>query len=114
MKKRIFAAILAATLLLSLLVACSSKPASVVGTYTGTYTYEGNQFEVTIVLGEDNQYTYVSYKNGQSNKTQSGEYDLKGSEVRCYDPSVPNHGSHTAYKYSAGTLENNGHVFRKK
>ena len=103
------------TLALSFLVGCSVDKQEVVGTYVGSYEYNGNIFTKTIGLDNDGTYTELTLKNGEYSSLESGDYEIKGSKIRLYDSdSATYHGSWTEYKYKNGTIENNDHVYTKK
>lgn len=93
-----------------ILTACTPTMDEVAGTYSGTYTYEGTTFSVTIVLSKDGSYSEITLKNGSYNSSQSGKYGIEGNKVKLYDSQT---GAWIPYKYSNGTLTNNGHKFTK-
>lgn len=93
------------------LCACGIEKKEVVGTWTGSYTYEGNSFTVVIVLTDGDTYAKATRKNGGTPKMESGTYELDGRTLVLH----PNgdKSSATEYKYKSGTLENNGHKLTK-
>lgn len=106
---------LVVALLAVMLVACGVSEEDMVGTWSGAYVYEGNNFGVGMVFNSDGTYAKVVLKNGQMSSSESGEYEVKGNKVILYDSdSLTYHGSFTEYKYKNGTLENNGHYFTKE
>lgn len=112
MKK--FASVIALVVLLSLflsLCACSIEKKDVVGSWGGTYTYEGNSFSVGIALGNDGNYAKVVYKNGSSNSSETGTYEIDGRSVILHPNGDKGHS--IEYKFSGGSLENNGHKLSK-
>ena len=109
---RVTSACLVIILLASFFVACSPSVSDVAGTYTGSYTYKGNDFYVVIVLDEDGTYGKVTSKNNIPSSSDSGEYEIKGNKILLY--TSDDKSSYTEYKYSDGKLENNGHTFTKK
>ena len=98
-------------LLVSSLASCGPSMEDVAGTYSGSYTYNGNSFYAVIVLTEDGTYGKVVSKNGIPNSTDSGDFEIKGSKIRLY--TSDDHKSYTEYTYSDGQIENGGHVFSK-
>lgn len=109
--KKAVSLILALVMCLSL-IACSASKEDLVGTWSGSWTYNGNQFERTFVLKNDGTYTSVMYKNGQYYETESGTYEISGRTVDLH----PNgdEGQSTPYKYKGGKLVNNDHEFVKE
>lgn len=112
MKK--FRFVVAIALVLSMCVclcACGLEKSDVVGTWVGSYTYNGNQFQASFVLGADGKYTKITFKNGALSSTDSGTYEVKGKKVRLHSSNGV--GGTTEYKYKGGALVNNGHKFYK-
>ena len=106
---------LVVVMIISTLVACSPSVEEVVGTYSGSYTYNGNRFNVVIMLYDDGTYVKAIGKNGSVSSVESGDYEIRGNEIRLYDSdTVVEHGSWTDYKYSKDTLENNGNKLTKE
>ena len=113
MRKTKSAAALVLLLALCLsLAACTVAKEDVAGTWTGSWTYNGNSFVEAIVLTKEGKYASAVYKNGEHYKTESGTYEISGTEVLLH----PNgdKGQATPYKYKSGKLVNNGHEFTKK
>ena len=81
------------------------------GTYSGSYTYNGNSYSVGLVLGEDGKFAKATYKNGRYYKMETGYYEVKGGRVECHPTSSI---GTTPYQYVFGKLENNGHYLTKK
>ena len=54
------------------LCACGIKEADAVGTWSGTYVYNGNTFAVAFVLSADGDYAKATYKNGSFSSTEDG------------------------------------------
>ena len=118
MKKmtRLVSVFLVVVVLALALASCAPSVEDVVGTYSGSYVYNGNSYYVIITLNEDGNYLYVSSKNGQIDETKYDEYEIKGNKIRLYDSELSKyeyHGAYIEYKYSKGTLTNNGHKFTK-
>ena len=106
--------------LLSLMLVCLSgcflflSEDDVVGTWTGTYVYNGNDFAVAFALSPDGTYEYISLKNGEFNKMENGDWEVKGNKVILYDDSsVTYHGMSSTFTFKRGALVNNDHYFYK-
>lgn len=115
MKKaiKIISVCLVLILLVTTLLACSPSVEEVTGTYSGSYTYNGNKFYVVIMLYNDGTYARATAKNGNLSTSEAGDYEIKGSKIRLYDSNTA-HGSWIDYNYSSGVLETNGHKFTKE
>ncbi len=106
MKKAISLALVMAMALLAL-CACGLEASDVVGTWKDSYTYDGNQISVVLVLQDDGYYGKITSKNGSVSKVESGEYEIDGRTVILYDSSAATyHGAYTEYKYKGGHLVN--------
>lgn len=95
-----------------MLVACGPAVEDVVGTWSGTWEYNGKLIACAIVLNSDGSYAKATLRDDAEPSSESGTYEIKGGEVRLH----PNGdmGQTTAYKYKNGTLVNNGHALYKK
>ena len=94
---KIMKSFVAVALLLALclsLVACSVSKEDVVGTWTGSWTYNGNSYVEAIVLSEN------------------GTYEISGRRVELHPNGEKGHT--TPYEYKGGKLVNNDHEFTKK
>ena len=109
--KKLISIVLVCLLCLSL-CACGISEDKAVGTWTGSYVYNGNSFSVAFILNADGNYSYASYKNGSFNKAESGTWEIKGGKVILHENG--NVGISTKYKYKGGALVNNDHQFYKK
>ena len=106
-KIRLFiAAILICAVCLSL-CACGLKKSDAVGVWSGTYTYNGNQFSCGFVLDQDGSYAKITYKNGSLSSSETGTYEVKGGKVILHKDGKS--GVSTEYKYKGGNLVNSGH-----
>jgi len=94
------------------LCACGITKETAVGTWAGTYVYDGNQFACSFVLSEDGDYAKVTLKNGSMSSSETGTYEVKGGKVILHKDG--NMGVSTEYKYKGGKLVNNGHEFVKQ
>lgn len=93
------------------LCACGISKDEAVGTWSGTYVYEGNTFTAAFVLSEDGEYAKITYKNGSLSSSEEGTWEIDGGKVVLHEDG--NMGISTVYKYSGGNLVNNGHEFSK-
>lgn len=101
-------------LVVAVLAGCGLSEEDAVGTWSGTYTYNGNEFSVAFTLYNDGTYDKVIFKNGSLSSTETGDYEVKGNQVILYDSSsLTYHGTSTRYNYKNGMLENNDHYFMK-
>lgn len=101
-------------MMMGILASCGLSKEDAVGTWTGTYTYNGNTFTVAIILNEDGTYAKATMKNGSLSSTETGDYEIKGNKVILYDDSaVVHHGVSTEYKYKNDQLVNNDHYYSK-
>ncbi len=98
------------SLLLLALVSCGPSMEEVAGTYSGSYTYEGNKYYVVIILDDDGTYAKATTKNGILSSSDSGDYEIKGSTVRLY---IDGKDHYLDYSYKDGILENGGYQFTK-
>ena len=94
------------------LCACGISREEAVGTWSGTYVYEGNTFAVAIVLSEEGNYGKASYKNGSFNSSESGTWEIKGGKVVLHRDG--DMGVSTEYKYKGDALVNNVQKLYKK
>ena len=94
------------------LCACGIKEENAVGTWSGTYVYNGNTFAVAFVLSADGDYAKATYKNGSFSSTEDGTWEVKGGKVVLHEDG--NMGISTVYKYKGGALVNNDHEFTKQ
>lgn len=109
-------AIIAAVVIcfVSIISVFSVKEKDVVGTWAGTYTYNGNTFSVAFTLNDNGTYTKMTLKNGKINSFEKGDWEAKGFSVILYDSSaITYHGESTKYSYIFGQLENNNHYFSR-
>lgn len=116
MKKlgRVLALSLVVAMLLALVTGCSPSVEEVVGTYVGTYEYEGESISVAVVIADDGRYAKAVVKRGEVTSSEVGDYEIKGNKIKLYDSSsAVYHGKYTVYKYKNGTIENNGHKLVK-
>ena len=111
---RMLALCMAMLLMALTLTACGPSEEEVVGLYGGSYEYNGNTYSVGIVITAEGRYAKSTLKNGESNGSEVGDWEVKGSKVILYtDDSHTYHGTSTTYKWKDGQLENNGHYFTK-
>lgn len=108
--KALVAVVMICAICLSL-CACGVVEKTFVGTWSGSYEYNGNTFAKAFVLDEDGNYTEVTMKNGSLYDTESGTYEVKGIKLLLHEDG--NTGTSTPYSIRLGKLVNNGHVFTK-
>lgn len=112
-KTALIAGIAAGVLIIIILLASliPVKQSKIVGTWDGSWTYEGSSFEKIILFEADSTFTSLTYKNGSVNDLDMGSYEIKGKKVILH--SSINNGVMTEYKYKRGKLFNNGHGLSK-
>ena len=110
--KRAIVILLVLVMVLSLAACAGSKTTSgdFIGVWSGSYEWEGDNYNKSIEFERDGTYSSVLYKNNSLVKTEKGTYTIDGSKVVLKD----NSGGSTTYKYSDGKLTNNGHSFAKE
>lgn len=113
--KNLFRALVAALLVVSIsfiMVGCVSK-SKLVGTWVGEYTYEGNKFNVAIVLNSDGTFGKATVKNGMVSSSSAGTWEIKGGKLVLHNDEDK---TMTEYKISLDgkKITNNGHDFKKK
>lgn len=94
--------------LLSLqLVACGVKQEDIIGTWTGSWEYNGHAIQATLVLREDNTFSQSSINDGETKDPETGTYKISGSKVVL---KFDNEFDGTAeYKFHDGVLTNGNH-----
>ena len=117
MKKYILPIAIAAVILIVAIVAAlwffGNKPLDPIGTWHGTYTYNGNEFESTFILKEDGTYTKETYKNGSFSSSEKGTYEvIDGKSVLLRKDGNKTTGME--FTYEGGKLVNNDHKFSKQ
>ena len=110
--KKMLALSLAVVLCCLFLCACGISEEKAVGTWSGSYIYNGNSFSVSFVLEPNGEYSEVVYKNGSLSSTEDGTWEIKGGKVIMHEDG--NMGSSTVYEYRGGALINNNHEFTKE
>lgn len=109
--KKVVSLLMLAVLTLSLM-GCTVAKEDVVGTWAGTWEYNGNSFAKAFVLSEDNTYEAVFYKNGDFHEAETGIYEIDGRTVTLYPNGDKDMG--TPYDYENGNLVNADHAFTKE
>ena len=93
----------------SFLISGCGKP-NVVGTWISSWSYEGNQYDVTLSIDSDGEFSESMVKNGVFYKGDSGSWKLEGKEVVCNsDYEI----GEIHYKYSGGKLINGDHKYTR-
>ena len=113
--KKILSLCLVAVMLCTMLTACGGpSKEDVIGTWSGSYIYNGNEFSQAFVLNPDGTYAKATTKNGELSSTETGDYEIDGSDVVLYDSSsLTYHGDAIRYEYKDGVLINADHKFMK-
>lgn len=93
------------------LTACGISKEDAVGTWSGTYEYNGNLFAVAFVLDADGDYAKATYKNGSLSSIEEGTWEIDGGKVVLHKDG--NTGVSVIYSYKNGALVNNKHEFYK-
>ncbi len=102
------------SVMITLFTACSPSMKDVIGTYSGTYTHNENDYTIVITLTEDGKYVKTKAKNDGNPTTETGNFEIDGKSVLLYDSdSITPQGSYTRYQYKNNILENNNHEFVK-
>ncbi len=105
---KILVRILSICSLCFMLCACGVKHEEVIGTWGGSYTYNGNEFTQIFVLDENFEYGKLTYKNGYLSGTEMGSYEIKGNKIEL---EANGKAGTTVYEYKNGKLYNNDHEF---
>lgn len=110
--KRILALTLVSAMCCLLLCSCGGiSEDDAVGTWSGSYVYNGNTFSVKFNLSADGKYAKVTTKNGSLDSAEDGTWEIKSGDVVLHK-----NGSNaftSTYEYESGALVNNGHKFTK-
>lgn len=93
------------------LCACGINEEEAVGTWSGTYVYNGNSFAVAFVLSADGNYSSVIYQNGSFHSSEEGTWEIDAGDVVLHENG--NMGIATRYEFKGGKLVNNDHEFTK-
>lgn len=107
--KRIVSLSLVLVLVL-MLCSCGISREEAIGTWSGTYTYDGSLYSVAFVLSSNGSYAKAVVKNGSLSSSEMGTWEVEGGAVVLH---ARNGGGTTRYKYKGGALVNNGHKFTK-
>ena len=112
MKKcKIFAAI---TLLCAICVsfcACGLSEEDVIGTWSCSYEFNGDDFYVEFILSENGEYSKIYIKNNSLSDSENGTWSIEGRKVCLFENE---NNSNPEYKYKDGKLINGGHEFTKQ
>ena len=111
MKTKLIVAVILVLTLCFAFCACGMTRDKAVGTWSGTYEYNGNYFSVSFVLSSDGEYSYISYKNGDFNKSETGTWEIEDGAVVLHVDG--NTSKSTIYEYDGDALVNNNHKFYK-
>lgn len=81
------------------------------GLWQGSWSFEGANYNKTIVFGENGEYMEAVYKNGEFADSEKGTYEIEGSKLYLYENGSK--GAFTKYDYDGQSLQNNGHSITK-
>ena len=109
MMKRLFLIAVACALCFCL-CACGISKDKAVGSWSGTYEYNGNQFSVDFVLEANGQYFKETYKNGSLDSMEDGTWEVREGKVILHEYGDI---AYTKYTYRGSALSNNNHKFYK-
>ena len=93
------------------LAACALSEDDVVGVWTCSYVYNGNDLDVAFALDEDGTYAEVINRNGVLSSTEVGTWEIDGRRVLLHPDGEP---GTTPFNYKGGKLENNDHYFTRE
>lgn len=111
MKKcKALVAIILVFALCACLGACGIKQEEAIGTWLGTYEYNGDTFSIGFKLESDGSYRKITYKNGELYKAEDGSWEIEGGKVALRSSSSA---GTTYYEYKNEKLVNNDHEFTK-
>ncbi len=100
------------TLCVSLFAGCSApEKEDVVGVWTSTWTYNGNNFVCALILSDDFTYIENVSKNGAPATFEFGTYEIDGNEVICQPRGEI---YWTVYKWKNKHLVNGDHIYYKE
>ncbi len=93
-----------------------SQDGGIAGKYCGSYTYDGNEFYVEIILNEDGTYKRDYKKNGEPYESKEGDWKLDESgrtpRIRLYLDAA--HSVANIYDYMGDYLQEGSKVFTKQ
>ena len=92
------------------LCSCGNDGDNLIGTWAGTWVWEGDQISASFVLSENGQYARTVLKNGEFSSSQTGTWEFRDGELRMHNNGDIN--STSVYEYRDGKLYNgdNEHV----
>ena len=116
MKKttKLLSLIMAISIVLIALTACSVSKDDLIGTWKGEWTYNGAKYSGTIVFKYTGYFTLITYKNGVINSYVTGDYEIDGKTIRLYDDSsLVHHGEAQVFEYKSGKLTSGVSTYTK-
>ncbi len=114
MKKMIYVLLVVCSLMV--LCACGSNISreEAIGTWSGAYEYDGNNFAIAFELKSDGNYSEVVYKNGSFSEINTGTWEVKDGDVYTYETGGKYEWDYVKYDFKGDALVNGGHKFYKK
>ena len=109
--KKVVSVLMLVVMALSM-IGCSVSKEEVIGTWSGSWVYNGNSYSSAFVLAEDNTYASATYKNGSFYETEVGTYEIDGGSVDLHPDG--NTGITRSYDFKGGKLYNGDHEFTKE
>ena len=94
---------------MSICFGCSIEKADLVGTWKASGEYNGNFFEFTLTLKEDDSFTLVKYENDTYSKTESVNYEISKDGVSANEK----RGYMIKFTYNNGTLKTGNWIYTK-
>ncbi len=83
------------------MVACAISKEDVVGTWKGSWNYNGYRYSKTLVLKSDGSYSFDLNRDGRLYDDETGLYEVDGNKVTLY----PHYGNgKTVYTYDDDKL----------
>ena len=110
-KVRIVSCVLLCLIISMIIVGCGATYENVVGTWRGSYVYEGNELDRTLIVNSNGNFEYTTYKNGSFSESKSGRWSIESGALILY-PSGANY--QTEFTLSGNTLKNGDSVRLQK
>lgn len=114
MKRHVYIVSIVVTILIITVffTGCGSvSSGDLIGTWSGSWEYEGKQINASIQFERNGDYEKVTYTDGSLSSTENGTYTIEGNKVILKDNQF---GSNSPYTYSGGKLKQNKHTYAKE